>query len=203
MTITVAGVRIPASNSDGRYPVKYGRKPSRPRVTTTAASSRRAASSRGGSAVTARQHLRAEFADHRAGAALREPALQPHEPRCERSTAPTGSAIGTASGRTLREAGSVITPATRCGEHHRRRDGARRDEHTAPPCGDQVPPHGRRARHSRGSIGPRQFIGQGARLDRPDRGRGSVGGDALAGTPSTSTPGRRAPAAVRSAPPTS
>ena len=39
MTTTVAGVSIPASATVGRYPVKYGRRPSSPRVTTTVASS--------------------------------------------------------------------------------------------------------------------------------------------------------------------
>ena len=104
---------MPARNTDGRYAVKYGRRPSRPRVITTAAESRSAASCLGGSAVTWRSTWPARSAITAvAPRADSRPCTQCASVR----TAHSDSKIHSwpAQCPSVRDAGSVMMPATMC-----------------------------------------------------------------------------------------
>ena len=154
ITAAVAGVRIAARNSDGRYVVKYGRNPSRPRVTTTAASSRCRVSSRGGSEVAVVSTLSARSA------------ITELAPRCASLPCSHCTSVRTvhSANRTpiatqcsFTWAGSVITLATMPA-----RTTAEAMVHAAVSTPHTVLATRKRriaaeARHSRGSIGARVF----------------------------------------------
>ena len=202
MTATAAGVRIAAMNRAGRYAVKYGRNPSSPRTTTVAASSRRCASTRGAAAVTERSTAPPR-------SAIVAPAPRWPSRACSQVTA---ARIGPqrqqnqqrspSSGPGARVAGSVITPATRWASTIAAAMAQAlitTPQHTV---GDQEAAGGRRCP-------PQPWVERaapGAGQDTRPTGRSVPGSDrprCVAGTPNTSTPGSRSPAARRSARPTS
>ena len=118
-------------------------------MTRTAAASRCAASCRGGSAVTAASTSPVEVGDHRRRAPLAQPGLQPVRRRANQPTAPPESTAGPTSGDTVRDPGSVMTPATMCASTHGRRDRAAGDHHAAAHRCGEVAPHRRRGATAR------------------------------------------------------
>ena len=113
ITTTAAGVRMPARNTEGRYAVKYGRRPSRPRVITVAAESRSAASCLGGSAV-----MRCSTWPARSAITAVAPRAEslPCAQCASVRTAHSDSKIhnGPVQCAKVRDAGSVMMPATMC-----------------------------------------------------------------------------------------
>ena len=187
MTATVAGVRIAASTSAGRYDVKYGRNPSRPRITTAAASSRRCRPARravgGGhasaapapprSAITARAPRWPSRACSQVTAARTVHSANRIRERTRPVAQRPGRRIGDHAGDDVRQ--QIADAMAHAGSPHRSHRG---DQDGGAAAAD--------ARHSRGRA-VRAECRSGRAPRQADRCRYAVGRDALAGTPNTSS----------------